>query len=104
MRINGIVMSDAQAPDVELLDVRRRLVEVTVPDPGRPGAQVNQARPVLAVASVGKPAEVKRFQSLQIVAGGFVRDPFVLNGALVARREPAEDERDSLVSPQVLRF
>jgi hypothetical protein len=73
-----------------------------LPDPGRLGADVGDARPALTLTAVRERLEVDLLQPFKLSASGLVRDAFVLHGALVADRGATDDESDLRIPPQVV--
>src|SRR5262245_28897040 len=92
----------AELRGAELDGLRRLAAEIAVPDPSRPGADIGDVRPRLALAPVGKRLEVEPLQTLELGSSRLVRDAFVLDRPLVAGRDAADHQRDARIAAKVV--
>src|SRR5882672_1967899 len=77
------------------------LVEIAEPQPRRSRAHVDQAGPRLPVTPIWKSNEVALLEAIELDPCRLVRDALVLHRPLFASRQPANDERDSWILPQI---
>ena len=76
-------------------NLRRSLVEIAESQPLGSSADVGYARPGLSVTSVWEANEIGFFEALEFKTIWLIRDTFVLDGAFITIRQPADHQSDS---------
>src|SRR6266511_3867385 len=88
----------------ELQYLGRILVEVTIANPHRFRAYVNQTLPVLPLTSFWESGEVKLLQQIEFLTFGLIRKSILLHCPLVTSNQTSDHKGNHWVSPKIFRF